>query len=486
MCACCGVRQGDDERSDRGWFFGWGGGGSASNGAGAGGDSSANHSVEPLPLTRNSARASGSAGGAASSTHHDEEASAAVVRRHVDATVGRTALLLYSISDVQCGRAPEISGAGAAAGGGQRRVQKALHVPPNTTEGIPMETDCFAGKMVVMYRDPDPRESGTGSGSPYAEYFNRRKRNWEVRVQGRFKRVPKGDMFIGIVLRDFNYDQAIAGHSKIVKRAGMALVRSYDLYLSWGDRQKEANKPDAELSHLVTGMSGWDQIIITPSGREPPPISTELQDIGDSHGLNFERSKMGLANYSEAMDETFRNVSTEDTYTMCFWGVSQVIDLLAWQFKIGTNISMARFFEESPLHVAMYELERPSNGNSGRNADQHHLESRKRYYLDLMFWSNAVDCPSLPSRYIFQDAPNGLGAGRSRPGSLGAAAAQGVQQRESHGRSVSPTSSTGSWSGPRTNRSLLATWSERLRWIPDLTCSPQENGGGRECRRTSR
>merc|ERR1719350_417893 len=208
-------------------------------------------------------------------------------------------------------------------------------------------------------------------------------------------------MFIGIVLRDFNYNQAIAGHSKVVKNMGMALVRSYNLYLAWGDRCEDAKLPEAELSHLVCGMSGWDQVIITPEGCEKPNLSGDLA-IGDSCGLNLERHKMGLASYSEAVGETFRNISLDSTYTLCFWGVSQVVDILGWQFKLGTTISMARFFEESPIHVAMYEIEIPVGQSP---AEQRHLEHQKQYYLDFMFWSNTVKCPDLPKSYIFEDAP---------------------------------------------------------------------------------
>lgn len=176
-------------------------------------------------------------------------------------------------------------------------------------------------------------------------------------------------MFIGIVLRDFNYDQAVAGHSKLVRKTGMALVKSYDLYMSWGDRCAAAKRPDAELSHLVTGMSGWDQIIRTGKGRQPPELGADFKDLGDSCGLNLERNKMGLASYTEAVAEMFSCISTEDTYTLCFWGVSQVIDLLRWQFKIGMNISMATFFEKSPLHVTLYEREKPPAAAGPRNAE---------------------------------------------------------------------------------------------------------------------
>lgn len=347
------------------------------------------------------------------------------------------------------------------------RKQRAYHIPPNTTEGVPIETEFFSGQVIVMYEPDDGFQGGNGSDHPYYRYFSKRKRNWEFRVQGRFKRVPKGDMFIGIVLRDFNYNQAVARHSMIVKRAGMALVK-YDLYLSWGDRCEAAEKPNAELSHLVTNMTAWDQIIVTPHGKPAPLLKGELHGIKEAYGLNLERKEMGLAEYTKAIEEFYRNINTRDTYTMCFWGVSQVIDLLGWNFKIGTRISMARFFEDDPIHVAMYELDPAENEEDGKR----HLEARKRYYLDFMFWSNAVRCPRLPSRYVFLDAPEDLermsSANCSSTGTFEASSAQCQERR----REVVPAAANGSWP------SLRAFWSDKLRCIPAQTCAGDGPGRG--------
>lgn len=421
----------------------------------------------------------GSYGAAASSNgrvEHSEEQSRAVMHRHMETAGPDPNLLLYFVSDIPTPRGGPPS---PPKPGERRRVQCASHVPPNTLTGVPIETDGFMGQMLVMYRQG---KSG-GHNNPHTAYFSRRKRNWEIRVQGRFKRRPQGDIYIGIVLRDFNYNQAVARHSMIVKRAGMALVK-YDLYLSWGDRCEASKKPDAELSHLVTGLSAWDQIIVTPKGRMPPVLSSDFQGIGDTHGRNLERAKMGLAAYSEAVDELFEEVSLEDTYTMCFWGVSQVIDLLSWQFRIGYNIDMARFFEDSPIHVAMYELSR-SEGDE----EKRHLESRKRYILDLMFWSSTVQCPSLPSHYIFRDAPEdletfaqGVNGWRSAPGTVEPSNGS-IMRTHSNGND-----SDGSFhslnSGPSSSgglgRSLLSAVSRRLRWIPDFTCSAHDHHRDRD------
>lgn len=330
-----------------------------------------------------------------------EERSRDVVQRHYAALGDEANLLAYHVRNYEM-RDQHTPGSRSETTAQSHLLKgEAHHIPPNTVDGVPIETDYFKGSAMLMYRPACPFRA---QESPHARHFSERRRAWEFRVQGQFKRAPTGDMFIGIVLRDFNYNQAVERTSKWVKKAGMALVK-YDLYMSWGDRCKDAEKPDAECSHLVTNMTAWDQIIITPNGKQPPLLKSDLQQLerNGEQGRNLMRKEMGLPAFSEAVETMVQSLDTSATYTMCFWGVSQVIDVLNWNFKfqIG-NIAMARFFEEWPIHICMYELNREGT------EDVRHLESRKKYYLDFMFWSNLVECPQLTKRYVFRDAPHDL------------------------------------------------------------------------------
>jgi len=321
----------------------------------------------------------------------EDERNAQTKQRHVRALGTERNLLVYHVS-----------------GDPSSKKLEAHHVPTNTLEGVPIENEFFVGKVIVMYKPDGGLENGhLGHNHPYYRYFRDRNRFWEFRVQGKFKRAPKGDMYIGIVLKDFNYDQAVARYSAWLKGIGMKLV-NYDLYMSWGDRLEAASRPDAELSHLVTNMAAWDQIIITPAGDSPPPLRGEFRG-NRTLGKNLERKEMGLDAYTKAVNEVFSSVNLEDTYTMCFWGVSEVIDLLRWDLKMmKTRISMARFFDDDPLHGCMYEIERNPHQGDARNGDRRQLETQKRYYLDFMFWSNSVSCRRLPENYNFHDASEEL------------------------------------------------------------------------------
>lgn len=459
MRSCCTTRsREEDDTEDGGLFAGlWRSGGSSSS-----------RSNAAAPLSAADAQD-------AVDERLAEERSTEMLRRHVAAVADEPNLLLYSVSDVPCRPG---AARGAPRPGSPRSPRPprpwASHIPPNTLEGVPIETEYFKGDAIVMYRPAGGLENSPSAKShPYLRHFIRRKRNWEFRVQGRFKRIPTGDMFIGIVLRDFNYDQAVARHSMLVKRMGMALVK-YDMYLSWGDRCEASKKPDAELSHLVTNMTAWDLIIVTPEGKKRPLLRQDLHGLGEEYGTCLERKDMGLASYSKAVEGVTRQINTKDLYTMSFWGVSPVIDLLGWQFKIGASISMARFFEDCPIHVSMYELER----REAANGDKRHLESQKRYYIDFMFWSNAVSCPKLPQRYKFVDAPVDVERRQARiaGGSSSSAEPRG---RAAAGESGRPSSldlarqdsgDSGSSADGR-RKAALSSWLQRLRWIPTSTCA---------------
>merc|ERR1712039_23125 len=145
---------------------------------------------------------------------------------------------------------------------------------------------------------------------------------------------------------------------------------------------------------------------------------------------------------------------------MCFFGVSQVIDLLKWNITIGTAVNMAQFFNDMPLHVAMYELDR------GDEDGERQLESMKRYYLDFMFWSNSVSCPALPARYTFKDAEEKLER-------------FSAAHCSAHGRCESFHSCPSDWEREQDrerSESLaagsgwLASWRQRLLWVPATTC----------------
>eukprot|EP00930_Biecheleria_cincta_P056100 TRINITY_DN4227_c1_g1_i1.p1 TRINITY_DN4227_c1_g1~~TRINITY_DN4227_c1_g1_i1.p1 ORF type:complete len:407 (+),score=60.79 TRINITY_DN4227_c1_g1_i1:61-1281(+) len=303
-----------------------------------------------------------------------------VVNRHVATLPGKSHLLAYNVVELSsCSRRP-----------------LAKHIPCNSHEAIPLENEHFSGKVCLIYRPVQ----GLDLAHPYYDHFSTRKRNWEFRLQGKFKTVPIGELYVGAVLRDFDYDQSVATSSRIAMNTAMSLIKyQYKIHFAWGARCKEAFKPDAELGCAVSDFTVFDQIIVTPFGRPVPALNEDLDEVSDAHGMSLMRRDIGLSEYGRICRDVVKSINTEDTYTFRLWGLSQLLDVLGWQLKIGARVSLEHFMKDFPVHLCMYDVD----ADDGREV--RHLESRKRYFFDLMGWSNVVSMsPLLAERYCFQDS----------------------------------------------------------------------------------
>mmetsp|Transcript_21140 Transcript_21140/g.39741 ORF Transcript_21140/g.39741 Transcript_21140/m.39741 type:complete len:440 (-) Transcript_21140:140-1459(-) len=383
-------------------------------------------------------------GGEVADLSIDDQAtqSEGVVRRHIAALPGKAHLLAYSIVHAL--------GSGTSSGS---RLPRANFLPCNTTAAIPIENDSFVGKVLLLYR---PTE-GLDRCHPYYDHFRSRKRSWELRLQGKFKQAPRGRLYVGAVLRDFNYDQPVASTSILAMNTAITLVKyTYRIYFSWGARCKEALQADAELGHAVSDLTVFDQIIITPHSRPVPPICSDLDEPSDVYGLSLMRRDVGLAEYSRMVQEVESSLNTKDTYTFRLWGPAPFLDVLNWQLKMGARVSLDHFMQDFPIHVCMYDL---PDGHDQGNDDLRHLESKKRYYFDFMGWSNVVSIsPAIFERYVFQNAPDGFAM------QLGRQFSNNSFHSLNSGSFLSVESTA-------SRRPFWRRWLDRLRWIPKAACS---------------
>lgn len=68
-------------------------------------------------------------------------------------------------------------------------------IPNCTTYDI--DTDLFSGKMLLMFRTPDVDEL-TKTNDPVVNYFRGKQRRFEFQWQLRLKKIPSGDLFLGV------------------------------------------------------------------------------------------------------------------------------------------------------------------------------------------------------------------------------------------------------------------------------------------------
>mmetsp|Transcript_73144 Transcript_73144/g.136718 ORF Transcript_73144/g.136718 Transcript_73144/m.136718 type:complete len:392 (-) Transcript_73144:24-1199(-) len=271
-----------------------------------------------------------------------------------------------------------------------RQPRRTVEVKLNGATAVPMQNEFFDGHVAFLHRHPESTAS-----YPYRGYFEGKSRQWEFRLQGRFISLPRGTLWGGVVLQDFDYtceptlfSQALAGVGTPFLRATVGA----SLRFSWGDRGDE-RVDSSELAHLVAKVTSFDQVIVTADGDNPPDLCGDLV----SHG--YRRNAMSLEEYDSVFAQILENLNETNTYTFCFWAPSRFTNLMTGYMEgilpLGASVNMSAFMEGFPWHFCIYDLESSTD-------DERHLEADKRYVCDLLIWNSAMGYhESLPHRYYF-------------------------------------------------------------------------------------
>lgn len=207
--------------------------------------------------------------------------------------------------------------------------------PPNSREVIPFETEFFKGVALLLIRTEQVDEK-------YQDFFPK-SRQFEVQVQGKFKRLPQGEIFVGAeAVSKMELGFMTRSFSKAVLSFTGSMVSN--LHYSFGDVQ---TLKDHEIPHLVAPMfPTMDKILVTPLGSTPPKLGTPFQE-----NLDYRKQRIKYKSLADA------NIDLTTTYS--FSVNTSGIDLPAWKF---VNIPMCRpmdmsgFFGDSAIRLVAYEI----------------------------------------------------------------------------------------------------------------------------------
>lgn len=222
----------------------------------------------------------------------------------------------------------------------------------------------------------DPKLEKTGE-YPFSWHLKGRRRNWEIRLQISFKQVPSRNLNFGIELGAYVPTSLLARQAQhVLVSACRGIVG--DCYHSPGSDPK---RTVGELELPVFAMPLWafDQFHVSEPGTQPPNI------LGDLTGVGMRR-RDGIRAYVKAMRVVAESFSTDKIYTLCFWGVSQYLDVLQWVVSggilPGIRLDFNKLCGTPPVYVTVYELQATENKNERR-----HLESRKKHFIKIAVWS---------------------------------------------------------------------------------------------------
>jgi len=221
---------------------------------------------------------------------------------------------------------------------------KLIKFEANSVGGVEIETDYFVGKILFLLRNPNDTIY-------FKRFFEDKKRLFEIQVQGRLKRIPRGTVYFGGELTEpMELSLVSKGISSVILRM---LRKKTTVHFSFGD--------DEEYSHIVFPLlSVVDNLIVTRNGEKPPEIGFPFVETLDSK----QERKSGIFQPDWNLE-----------YIYSFSIHSMSIDFPKWSIvnvPMISDLSLATFWGDSPIRIAIYENE----SSSGQ-----HLYKENKYFM---------------------------------------------------------------------------------------------------------
>lgn len=254
-----------------------------------------------------------------------------------------------------------------------RKGQEFLPLQVNAEEAMEFETENFSGRALFLHRPlwsfegPDKAEP-----YPYRQHFQGRKRLWEWRLQGRFKRRPEV-LYCGIELEEY---VAVSWGTRALMKGLLPLIQRAlqckDVHHEIGQENDMSLRPAC-----VAPVWAVDNTLVHDNPSEAPALNSPTIPTG--------LSRKAARQYWETLwsggGPSWEEQPGGPTFTFVLWGPSPLMDIQNWVFRKlpltwGKNLSLEPFCGRQPVHAVMYELSAP---------DVAHRQENKTYSWDIRF-----------------------------------------------------------------------------------------------------
>lgn len=255
-------------------------------------------------------------------------------------------------------------------------------MPLDSPRPIEFEQDNFTGRCVFIHRPSWTYENPeTGEIYPYRQLFHGRKRLWEWRLQGRFKRRP-GMLYCGIELEDyvpvnFATRSLMRGILPLIQAAIQCKLVHHEV----GDPYDPSVRPT-----VVAPIWSADNTLVHEDPAEAPDLTVPTLPDGLNRKAARQFWEELWAGRGPAWNSPAGNAGP--IFTFVIWGPSQLLDLRAWVFRKlplmwGRQLPMEPFCGKQPVHAVVYEL---SDGQTAKK----HRQGGKVYSADIRMCPPAV------------------------------------------------------------------------------------------------
>lgn len=228
----------------------------------------------------------------------------------------------------------------------------------NEISSIPVNNELFEGKMIIILR----------ANPTYNYDFGGDKNiNWEVQLQGRFKRKP-GPLYLSVEIpKEENF--RLSWGLRTIVNASCKLIQffGYDLHKSLGEK--------GEIPHFASpAFQAFDKFVTTNSSQiHPPKLGQEIEESYDSC---IKRRRL----------EKDHIIDTSLTYTMSF--NDTFFDPAGWSvtgIPLFKNIDVSKF--ANSLRLVLYEVEEEDNRQiKNREGDVRAMVKGKHTKRNIAMW----------------------------------------------------------------------------------------------------
>jgi hypothetical protein len=211
----------------------------------------------------------------------------------------------------------------------------------NGSQGFEFENDFFSGRVLVLHRPPDDYKGHTR----YKQFFSTKKRRWELRWQGQFKKPLSSPVVFGaeiLASKSPKHNFASRAFMSLLFKfsASLARNRGAALYTNMvGDQG-----PTSPIKYFHFPIHTSDLILCTSPGETLPDIASPFALAADATHTDC-----------RAQFKNFSEVDTSKTYTFVFY--SMYADFVSWDVcnvPIGLNgMSLNRLVGNQPISVVM-------------------------------------------------------------------------------------------------------------------------------------
>lgn len=225
----------------------------------------------------------------------------------------------------------------------------------------PIDNDFFHGRLCLLLRD-----------HPKCDYNfdNQTDIFFELQVQGRFKRKPKGPLYMGLEIP--NEDEVkLSWPLKTFLKAAISFMKSWGYNWIYFNLKKSESTPQMISS---PAFQAFDRIVITSDEETPPHLGYAIPEL-EEDAFNRKNFKFD------------HKISTDQTYTMSF--NHTYVDLLRWKVNGIPVVNSFHFGFTDSMRLIMYEVDEHEEDTDGHvQALSSSAIHKKR---DVVFWIKFVN-----------------------------------------------------------------------------------------------